>query len=646
MNESPTDVPHDAGDDTESLDPVEVYPLTWSQRSIWLDHENTPVERRGEHNQLFVRRLPAGSDEATCRDVVEFLVAAHDTFRTLIRYDRDTAVRQFVLTAREARRRGLILHRVHRAGRSPEPLEALTEGLREHSFDLSRELPLLALASEAEGRWTLHLLIHHVAIDREGLRLLRKSVDRVSARLVAAPGSSYDPEPDGQTARQATYECSPAGAGRQVEANSRLVRLLSEPGTNYPWTAPGVLGVDDTKEVALTSGTLAGQVRALARSRGVFPSAIYLAAFSAVLKAYGGSPSVTVKALISNRFGKEQRDAMGCRFIPSLSVVGSRRQDDLTTMYEEAAASLLSAAKSAYSGYDEGLECMARISQERGVPISPHTFFNYLLYTSEDDEFSFGADGISTSPEPEFSQDEELAVRVRDSADRAEFALIAHERLLEEAELRVLVQAVSDVVAAGEDFTHVGLVLDTLRTGSPRRIDTSTDWVLMHGSWLNVRSILDHLRSCPGVASVEGRVEGPDRGPLLEVQVEVHDERVTADHLRASIRTHMYDVPGLRCPDVLSVTRASGSTGRPGSAVVPRVDERKRAVFDAQVQGLLDPGASLEDCWVVAGGRYLDIPQVRRRLLDAGWEAPAVHYIGSARPLRAVVDALRPAPRP
>lgn len=652
--------------------PTEREPLSWGQRSVWLDHENSPVLDRHQHNVFLRRVLPGAFDADSTHDLVRTVVGSHQTLRTLVRLSPSLGPVQQILTMAEVDERALLHYTIDKSSPDQSPSDATLPAsfrrLLEHDFDLSAELPLLSHAVTDGERWTMFLVLHHIAVDRVSLGVLRHQVDSLAAEFERS-GTWRSPSDDLAVIEQAHRERTQLSADVADRARRRWERTASScPTTNFPW-APRFVHAGASREVAsltLRSRAIAERIEKISRELHVFPAAIHLGAVSLVLSALSGAPTVALKTLVANRIGAFERGAVSCRFLPAPILVETPGRATFRSVVAQADRELMEAARTGYAPFDEGMETVARVSHTRGRPVDLQVVFNYSRMPSAQRTLRPDDEVIIENTLPSGNADEKVMIQVDDFGDHVDITCTTRVDVLDrtgcEQILRALDGAVtllrdeptSTVAAAGARATAM---MQSIATG---KMPSDTGWVQLGDGWANIMNVRDALLRMGGVRSAHVRVaSAPGAGQKIAVDVSTSDPIVSLETVRTHLRAAMYTAPGIALPDEIRVSH-DATTGSSLSARLTPPDSadpgwadrgcagidrpgpyRAIAVWD-ELDARLAPGFSLDDCWVTAGGRYLDIPRFRATLADRGWIAPPVHVIGSAVPLAAIIDMCEP----
>lgn len=655
-----------------STTPIEREPLSWGQRSVWLDHENSPIHDRHQHNVFMRRVLPGAFDARSTLDLVRAVVSSHQTLRTLMQLSPSSGPVQHVLTMAEVDERALLHHTIDKFDPDQPPDATRPTGfwrLLEHNFDLSAELPFLSHAVTDGERWTISFVLHHIAVDRVSLGVLKRQVDSLAAEFERS-GTWRSPSDDLAVVEQAHRERTRRNADIAGQARRRWEHTASScPATNFPWVPRFVhAGASrDVTSLTLRSRTMAKRVGMISRELRVFPAAVHLGAVSLVLSALSGAPAVALKTLVANRIGSFERDAVSCRFLPAPVLVETPSQSTFGSVIAQADRELMAAARTGYAPFDEGLETVTRVSHARGRPVDLQVVFNYSRMASARNELRPGdAERIVENPLPPGNADEKMMVQVDDFGGHLDVTCTTRVDVLDRTECEQILHALASVVTLlGDDPTStvasVGArATATLHSIAARRMPPDAGWMPLGNGWANTVNVRDALLRLSSVRSAVVRgASVPGGGQSITVDVSTADPLVSSETVRTHLRAAMYTVPGIALPDEIRVvhdtTTGSSSSARsaPPDGAAPNWAERDQnrerkgldcadpdsaVVVHRELNARLPPGFSLDDCWVTAGGRYLDIPKFRSALADLGWVAPPVHVVGSAVPLTAIIE--------
>ncbi|MBF9132811.1 hypothetical protein I0C86_28210 [Plantactinospora sp. S1510] len=292
-------------------------PLTWAQRWSW-DVLRELVPKEDRLNIVIRAEVTAGLGTDKVLAVVTDLVGRHETLRTTYSVLPDGDLEQVVHGS------GEVPVTIRDAGDDPIDgvVEELAMELYRGRFDLAADLPIRVGVVTRSGEAThLVVVLSNMTVDGWGIYLLEREL---AARL-AGDGVSRAPWPGQQPLDQAADERSPAGlrvaaAGtrhwaRELARIAEIPQPLRRPAGERPrfWCAE------------FTSVALSQAAHLIAEQRRVPPSAVLLAAVSALVGRHLGQPSCGLFVVVSNRYQPTVRGTVGKLFQSSpvcLDLVG------------------------------------------------------------------------------------------------------------------------------------------------------------------------------------------------------------------------------------------------------------------------------------------------------------------------------------
>lgn len=594
-------------------------PLGWCLRSIWLDHENSEPALRHQHNLHVTVEIPGRLSDIDHKALILWLVAKHETFRTRIYCPLDVPAFQNTRKIDLKVLSDLIqctsvdLTGPH-TGRSADALAALIA----LPFDLEHDLLLRSLLLVSDTQSELNLVMHHITNDRASVQLLRAEIEDWAANRGSLPTDSDD-----ASQVQYVYEQSDGQAAvlaARARAHWRAELAWCSP-TNFP-NRPVFGGSPGLVEVVLGSVDLGTAATTLARRLHTTTSGVYLGAFALTLATVTHSPTISVKALWSNRVARWQRSLLASRFLPTLVVLNTPSPSLLSDTCRSAGKVLLRAGQFGYAPYDEFLEEVVHASVSRNMPIALGTVFNFLPASVR--QLSGHPDGMTVSSSPVSYSAEQCNFTVSHSPGGARLKFTAQRDVMSEATCKLIVQTVAQLISSASENDVRETLTHLQNITSEGGLAPGSGWTLVGPMWVDTRAIAARLAAVDGVRSVKLDDAALKNREL--VFTVVGDARVTRPGLVSALRSDMYHFVGVRPPDRIDLVNiASDGLGNPPDTARPIPAEFSNRVED-MCPGSFDDGAS----WCEAGGRYLDIPRLRRLAANYGVSLPAVHEIGSA----------------
>ncbi|XUM21533.1 amino acid adenylation domain-containing protein [Bradyrhizobium oligotrophicum S58] len=280
----------------------------------------------------FALDLDGALDAQALDRALTALVARHESLRSTVELKADRPV-QIIRPAGAFRLRHDDLSDLAPADRDAA-LTARLDGLVQHRFDLSRDLPLHAvLLRLTPARHVLAVVIHHIAFDGwssgiffgELARLYAAARNGTVAILPELPVHYADyalwhrqllADPDGPIPRELAY-----WRAALADAPARLELPLDLPRPATPRHPAGFVHLrHDAGEVAAWE--------ALARRHGVTLFMVLHTAFATVLARWSGSDDISIGTPIANRTRREFEGLIG--FFVNTLVLRLRLADDPT----------------------------------------------------------------------------------------------------------------------------------------------------------------------------------------------------------------------------------------------------------------------------------------------------------------------------
>ncbi|MEU0442240.1 condensation domain-containing protein [Streptomyces sp. NPDC006186] len=577
--------------------------LNRGQRYFWLHHHQLPADARHDTHIVLDPPLPEGLAPARVRAALNLLVRRHEGMRTTFPVGEDGLPRQIV--------------------HAPAPLPvrvvaadgggAVAEAVRDCSqrdFDLAAEWPVRACLVTVDGRVRrLVLVLNHISFDDWSIAALLRELDALLTAAAAgrpaalppvlcqpadlpttgtaqdgAPGTAQDiasgTAQDGApgTARDAVQDTAPRGPadGRRAPWRAEAARLPSDLYAARRTSAEA----RESYSATLTSPRLLPAAREVAGRLQVWPSAVHMAAFTALTAVYTGSPVVPFWLFSSHRGDAPTMDVLTCMFDPLLTAVRLPDGDDPT--FGEIVRATADAVRHAQErpplAYDETLELLAEEAGRRGRPVRVETEVNFLNHAPR----SCG------TRRTRFARNPEPVAWARSGAD-------AYFRVHEWADGVTLALRASGAVLSAHAVERFLRGCEELIT---KQADTGDDLRL---------SELAGLSALPEPAAD------------------------ATGHDTASPDTAL---PGAAVPG--AATADTGAPRTPGPAAPGAEEALLRAVAEAGGPAAPDAGAG----YVAGGGRLLRAPAVLAALHAAGWNGLSVRDLAGPLPLRDLAGLL------
>ncbi|MEU7425625.1 amino acid adenylation domain-containing protein [Streptomyces sp. NPDC040750] len=342
-------------------------PLSFAQQRMWFMEELVPGTAL--QNIPLAVRLTGRLDLAAVRAAFRSVVRRHETLRTSFGVDEGSPG-QRVLPPEEA---------------EPDvPLVDFTAGdertlsgwLRDQAtepFALDRP-PLLraAVARLADDEHVLALTVHHIVCDGWSLDVLVREFSAAYTRLVTSAG---DPEPAPPAARYADFAVRQrrrldAGelAGDLAYWRERLAGALPTLDLPTDRPRPEEPGYRGSRVRRGLPEPLVARVAEFAKSRGVTPYMVLLAAYGAVLQRCTGEPDILVGTPIAGRTDLDTEELIGL-FVNTLPLRLDLSGDpDFTTLVRRVRSTALGAYAHQALPFEKIVE---ELRPDRGSHLTP-----------------------------------------------------------------------------------------------------------------------------------------------------------------------------------------------------------------------------------------------------------------------------------
>ncbi|MFE6775879.1 non-ribosomal peptide synthase/polyketide synthase [Streptomyces sp. NPDC057702] len=279
-------------------------PLSPAQRRLWFLHR---LAAPGAAYHLpFQLTLVGEVDPAALRAAVGDLMGRHEVLRTVVAESREGQPHQHVATAWEP---PFEVRAV-----APDALEATLDTLTRQPFDLAREFPLRVSVLRDGDRWTVLLLLHHIAADEWSVEPLLTDL----AAAYAARRAGHAPDLAPLLVQYADYAVwqvdlldGPAWEGQLEYWRTALAgapRVLELPTDRPRPATPSGRGGFVPFEVPVAT---ARGLRALAREHGVTPFMAAQAAVATLLHALGAGTDIPLGVPTAGRDDRRTENLVG-----------------------------------------------------------------------------------------------------------------------------------------------------------------------------------------------------------------------------------------------------------------------------------------------------------------------------------------------
>jgi hypothetical protein len=366
--------------------------LCWGQRYMWLRVHQLPPEHQHETHVVLPFEVPAGITVAQTRAILTHLTRRHEILRTTYRLDPEPEQHvdpprplpvQVVTTERDG---------------TPGPAEVVEE-LTRRPFDLGGEWPIRACLITTGGVLKRCVLVfNHLAVDVWTLGEIKREL-RTQAAGVAARRPAALPPVRHQPADLARHEASADAAITATRAmaywQEEVARLPRAPFAQRRTTP----GHPEARHATLISPALLEAGRRVAGRHGVWPSLVYVAAYTAMTAVYTGRDAVGFLSFVSNRETHPFPDVMTCMFSPVLVRVDCAGDPSFGELLGRVARSFDRAREHSYVPYDKVVEMISREGSRRGGRIRLASEVNFIKQRTK--EYGGRRTAFTWNPVPE-----------------------------------------------------------------------------------------------------------------------------------------------------------------------------------------------------------------------------------------------------
>ncbi|MFF9625771.1 condensation domain-containing protein [Streptomyces griseosporeus] len=380
-------------------------PLNRGQRYFWLHHHQLPADARHDTHIVLDPPLPEGLAPARVRAALNQLVRRHEGLRTTFPVGDDGLPEQVVHAPAP------LPVRVIAVGADGGTVAEAVRECTQKDFDLAAEWPVRACLVTADGRARrLVLVLNHISFDDWSIAALLRELDALLTAAAAGRPAVLPPvvcQPSDLPAaaeRQGDGRAGPVDDGRAGPVDDGRAGPVDD-GQAGPVDDGQAGPVDERRAVAgrlpsdlfarrrtsdapeascsatLTSPRLLPAAREVAARHQVWPSAVHMAAFTAVTAVCTGSDRVPFWLFSSHRGSAPTMDVLTCMFDPLLTTVELPDGDPAFSAVVHATADAVRRAQERPpAAYDEMLELLAEEAGRRGHPVRVETEVNFLNY--------------------------------------------------------------------------------------------------------------------------------------------------------------------------------------------------------------------------------------------------------------------------
>ncbi|MGK5627290.1 condensation domain-containing protein [Streptomyces sp. URMC 123] len=631
-------------------------PLTQRQFRFWLEYLNTPLSRRSFMHLVQFVAVPDGMSYAEVGAAVEHVVSRHDTLRTRFVVAEDGRYLQLIDGAGPPP-----LHRaeVDRVAEEQNDLVGAAAELVHRPVDLSAEWPVRVIALTVSGRLRqLCLVVHHVAIDREGLARLTAELTTALTAPVTLPGVLGGPALPG-----ALGGPGGPGEGLRPDPGDRAERRGAMALRHWRATLPRMPGVvlpyereegQDLQRLGwIESSALATALPVLRQRLGLSLPSLLLAAFNLALTSWSGLRRWRWETIVNNRPRGLDPGTLGCFMDFTLVQSWSREGQSFADYAATVSRDMLLGVRHSVCDADRLLEVELLSAVERGTNLDAPLIYNFKDIAGDPRGAvprSLPAGDSFAPAEVRWTERHDPALlfaRVHGLGDVATVSLAARASLMSAEDHRRVLGAVERIVRSAAADPDVPLDRLCARVAAPEW-PRKPHWTrLSDDRWADVPAIEEFLARRLGKGTVTCAVD--DRSLELTAYAATDSPASCLAGLGRAVRD-MLRHPGLQVPDRFVLRRPNGdeavyrrhevfSHTSAESALVGSEAERALRDVLAHVCGHID--LDFDRSYVEQGGRAEDLIRVHFALAARGWTgAPAKAVLGPSS-LREIAGLLR-----
>ncbi|TMR21980.1 amino acid adenylation domain-containing protein [Nonomuraea turkmeniaca] len=457
-------------------------PLTHAQRRLWFVEQLSPG--RPLYTVAAAWRLRGALDVAVLQQAVDWLVARHDSLRTVFTEDGAAAV------VKDDLRVAVQPHPAEAA----EDVAALVDGAAQRPFDLATG-PLLRVAMFRLRPETHVLLLtaHHIIIDGRGMDVLLDEFAHAYTRMLEGEEPALPPPP----ARQADLPV------REAAMEYWRGRLAGAPPlTGMPFERPrrAVPGVEGALLRTRMPYRLADDLEKLARQAGATFFMAGLAGWAALLSRWSGQDDLVIAVPVAGRDRLEDERLVGCLMNMLPIRVDLTGAPSYLALLERVRAAVLSALSHRETPFDRLVGEVARGG--RGRPLAE------VLFDVEREPPPLRLPGLQASRLDVHTgtAKSDVSLTLRRGAASLECRLEYDTALFDEAMMGPLAEQVESVLAAVVADPHRPVAeLPLLTPGERERLAAEwTGTAMPYPEQCLHELVATQVRARPGAVAVEG----------------------------------------------------------------------------------------------------------------------------------------------
>ena len=345
--------------------------LCWGHRYMWLRMHQLPPEHQHESHILLRFQIPPSLTLANIRAMLLSLTRRHEALRTT--FDVDGGPRQRVHAPGPW---PIVQASVERDG-TPRPADVIEE-LTSRPFDLAAEWPIRACVITRDGApQQVVIVFSHLAVDMWTLEKVEQELWAQAQGLISRRPASLPPvrqQPTDLARWESSADAAVPASRAMAYWEEQISRLPADPFAARRRAAPP----EEARHATLTSPGLLEAGRRIATRHKVWPSAVHVAAHTALMAAYTGQAALGQLAFSGNRAAHPYPDVLTCMFSPMLVGIDCSDDPPFSELLRRVTSGSEQAARHAYVPYDEVVELVSREGSRRGEPVRLGSEVNFL----------------------------------------------------------------------------------------------------------------------------------------------------------------------------------------------------------------------------------------------------------------------------
>ncbi|SDN00131.1 Condensation domain-containing protein [Lentzea albidocapillata subsp. violacea] len=614
-------------------------PLTARQFRFWLWYLSTPLDERWFMHLVEFIDVPDDATEQAVVAATSQVVSRHEALRT--RFDVAESGAMVRLVDPACTPEVHLVDSDHPA-EDQNDLNDVAAALVRRPIELCRQWPIRFLLIGVEGRVRqVCLVVHHVAVDREALAILRdelaEALEGHAAVRAERAGDPYELESGSRARRR-----SDAAAAHWRTALPELPAVVlpyhrdsARPVQRLAWI--------DSPSLGHALPMIAGRLRMSAPS-------IVLAAFDIALAAWTGLRRWRWETIVDNRPPGLDEGTIGCFIDPTLVSSDVDAGGTFADHVRHVSNAMLLGVRHSVCDYTELYELEVLGALRRGSNLDTPLMYNFKGAASSILESGDGSDPGTPKEfvpsEVRWAQRHDpslMFVRVHRLGTLPTLSLAARDSLIGTEDHRALLLAVERILWSASENPDI-VVGELLTAVSAPSWPRPPDWTELSDSrWVDLAATEAFLRTLDAVDDVRCTTHTNQRGHVLHAHIDVADIDRALQALRIGCRQMLYEA-GAMIPDRVILhgpaeTTVQWSPDDPPPASVPSSDS-EQALIDNVASLLGRYPASLDLSLLEQGGRAADLIRLHRALAESGWDGVAPKDLLGPATLRGVAAQL------